>query len=92
MSDRLPPEAFYRALFDKARDKPLHVKCKSQKEAKRLRMKLYQWRNKLLEYPELDPTLALIAPVAKLALFGKTLSVSYPELQHGNTDPRGGQA
>ena len=69
----------YTELFRVSQDKPIRIKFDTKIEAKRFRAQLYAFRTALIDEPHKAPKIALIAPLARLAIEGTNLIISYPE-------------
>lgn len=76
--DKYPPE--FAGLFNKVRDdspRPVVITLRSKTEARRLRARLYAFRQALLDDFEHDPELALLAPLVSFRIIAsRKLEVS----------------
>ena len=75
-------------IFLTARHAPITITESSAREARRLRDRLYAYRNAALDDVDAAGKIALISVMAKMKLEGNTLTIYYPSNQKRvNDDP-----
>ncbi len=69
----------YAQLFETAARKPITIELDTPAQANTLRSRLYSYRQAIYNYPELMPRVTLVAPLVRMSISFKTLTLEPKE-------------